>query len=142
MDFPLCLVDVRDVAEAHLLALEAAEASGERFILSGTPQCMYASDLAPTMRALFPTFPCPVRASPPPRLRAVIKLVLRVPLVRGLLAGEFGRLYFLRDGVAFDNPGARGCHPPHAEPGAALPERRHALCGRARQRGAPPRTVT
>ena len=65
MDFPLCLVDVRDVAEAHLLALEAAEASGERFILSGTPQCMYASDLAPTMRALFPTFPCPVRASPP-----------------------------------------------------------------------------
>ena len=107
MDFPLCLVDVRDVAEAHLLALEAAEASGERFILSGTPQCMYASDLAPTMRALFPTFPCPVRASPPPLLRAVIKLVLRVPLVRGLLAGEFGRLYFLRDGVAFDNAKSR-----------------------------------
>lgn len=48
------LVDVRDVADAHLLAMEHPQAAGERFILAD--DFMWFSDLADLLRTDFPDY--------------------------------------------------------------------------------------
>jgi dihydroflavonol-4-reductase len=46
------VVDVRDVAEAHLRAMETPEAAGERFIIASEP--MWVKDMAMALREAFP----------------------------------------------------------------------------------------
>ena len=48
------MVDVRDVAEAHLAAMEKPEAAGQRFIVSGGP--MPLSAVGPLLARQFPAF--------------------------------------------------------------------------------------
>jgi dihydroflavonol-4-reductase len=46
------VVDVRDVAEAHLRAMEMAQAAGERFIIAS--EAMWVKDMATALRQAFP----------------------------------------------------------------------------------------
>ncbi|MCA8904114.1 MAG: aldehyde reductase [Hyphomonas sp.] len=49
-----CVVDVRDVADAHLRAMTAPEAAGERFLAAG--RFMWMSEVADVLRASFPAY--------------------------------------------------------------------------------------
>ena len=48
-NFGVCIVDVRDTAALHLLAMTAPEAAGERFIASG--KFMWMREIADAVRA-------------------------------------------------------------------------------------------
>ncbi|MEO0982891.1 MAG: aldehyde reductase [Pseudomonadota bacterium] len=48
------IVDVRDVADAHVLAMETPEAAGERFIVAD--EFMWFSEVADLLRGKFPNF--------------------------------------------------------------------------------------
>ncbi len=49
-----CVVDVRDVASAHVLAMTRPEAAGERFLAAG--KFMWFSDVAEVLRKEFPAY--------------------------------------------------------------------------------------
>lgn len=49
------VVDIRDVADLHLLALTHPAAAGERFLASGGP-CLSVLDLATTLASAFPAY--------------------------------------------------------------------------------------
>jgi len=54
--------DVRDVAQAHILAMKSPKAAGERYIAAG--KFMWMSDFANTLRSQFPNQKIPSRALP------------------------------------------------------------------------------
>jgi len=54
--------DVRDVAQAHILAMTSPEAVGERYIAAS--KFMWMSDIADTLREQFPTHKIPTRTLP------------------------------------------------------------------------------
>ncbi|HTO31250.1 MAG TPA: NAD-dependent epimerase/dehydratase family protein [Pararhizobium sp.] len=53
-DFRVPVVDVRDVADAHVRALEVPEAIGERFIIAG--ETLSVKDIAAALRRDFPAY--------------------------------------------------------------------------------------
>lgn len=53
-DFSISVVDVRDVAEAHVLALTVPEAAGERFIAGG--EALSVKDIAGVLKRDFPAY--------------------------------------------------------------------------------------
>jgi len=53
-DFSVPVVDVRDVAEAHVLAMTVPEAAGERFIIGG--EALSVKDVAEVLRRDFPAY--------------------------------------------------------------------------------------
>jgi len=53
-DFSVSVVDVRDVAEAHVLALTVPEAAGERFIAGG--EALSVKDIAGVLKRDFPAY--------------------------------------------------------------------------------------
>lgn len=53
-DYGIEMVDVRDVVEAHVRALEHPSAAGHRFIVSGGP--MHFGDIGPLLAREFPAF--------------------------------------------------------------------------------------
>ncbi len=54
MNLPYSIVDVRDVAKAHVEAMIRPEANGQRFILDGNEAPMTVSALAAKCRIFFP----------------------------------------------------------------------------------------
>ncbi|WP_075288787.1 SDR family oxidoreductase [Pararhizobium arenae] len=68
-DFRVSIVDVRDAADAHVMAMTVPEAAGERFIAAADMMTM--AEIAATLRQSFPE-----------QARKVPRLVLRTWLVR------------------------------------------------------------
>lgn len=60
--FSLPVVDVRDVAEAHVRALERPESAGKRFLAAD--ETMWFSDIAKTVKAAFPERKVVTREAP------------------------------------------------------------------------------
>jgi dihydroflavonol-4-reductase len=61
------IVDVRDVAEMHLRALQRSETAGKRFIASAGS--LTFADMARTMKSAWPTRRIPTREAPKPLIR-------------------------------------------------------------------------
>ncbi len=76
----IALVDVRDVAVAHRLALEKPDAIGKRFLLP--PYSLWFKDLAAVVKKHYPEYKAPTKELPPwlVRLMANIK-----PELKGIL---------------------------------------------------------
>jgi nucleoside-diphosphate-sugar epimerase len=58
------VVDVRDVAAAHILALEQAGAAGQRLLCASC--VLHFSELVATLRRLFPQYPVGAQPAPAP----------------------------------------------------------------------------
>jgi len=56
--FPFGLVDVRDVAQAHIAAMEVAEAGGKRFLVT-SPEGVHKLKMAEILRKDFNAYPIP-----------------------------------------------------------------------------------
>jgi dihydroflavonol-4-reductase len=76
----LAIVDVRDVAEMHLRALQKPDTAGKRFIASAG--AMAFVDMARALKAAWPTRRIPTREAPKPVLRL---LALFDPSIRTIL---------------------------------------------------------
>lgn len=78
----LAIVDVRDVAEMHLRAVQRPETSGKRFIASAG--ALSFVDMARTLKAAWPTRRIPTREAPRPviRLLALFDASIRTILPR------------------------------------------------------------
>jgi len=63
------VVDVRDVAKAHILAMLNPDAAGERFIAAG--KFMWMSEIAEILRNEYPQFKIPKRALPNFLMKAI-----------------------------------------------------------------------
>jgi dihydroflavonol-4-reductase len=68
-DVGFALVDVRDVAEMHLRALERPETAGKRFLAVGGK--MTLTEMAQALKAAYPKRRIPTRAAPLPLLRVL-----------------------------------------------------------------------
>ncbi|MEM9320778.1 MAG: aldehyde reductase [Pseudomonadota bacterium] len=86
-DFGFGVVDVRDIAELHLLAMESPEAAGERFL--GTSDFMHVREIGEAIRAAFPnnSAKVPTRDMPSWLLRILGRFM---PSVRPIIP-ELGR---------------------------------------------------
>ncbi|WP_333817383.1 SDR family oxidoreductase [Tabrizicola sp.] len=78
MGFPM--VDVRDVAEMHLRALQRPETIGRRYIAASGSMAMV--DMGRTLKAAYPTRRIPTREAPKPLVRL---LALFDPSIRAIL---------------------------------------------------------
>jgi dihydroflavonol-4-reductase len=77
--FGFCVVDVRDVADAHIRAMEAPEAAGQRFITAG--EFMMLGDVAQMLRAELG--PAAKKAPTRPMPDVVVRLMARFqPAIR------------------------------------------------------------
>lgn len=65
----LAIVDVRDVAEAHLRALQRPETAGKRYIVSAG--AMAFVEMTRALKAAWPTRRIPVREAPKPLIRVL-----------------------------------------------------------------------
>lgn len=85
----LAIVDVRDVAEMHLRALQRPETVGKRFIASAG--AMAFADMTRALKAAWPTRRIPTREAPKPVIRF---LALFDPSIRAILPrlGHMDRL--------------------------------------------------
>jgi dihydroflavonol-4-reductase len=83
------IVDVRDVAEAHLRAMELPEAAGGRFIIASEP--MWVKDMALALREAFPRLArrIPSREIPAGLVRTVARFV---PGMQGRDVGVLPRM--------------------------------------------------
>jgi dihydroflavonol-4-reductase len=79
-DFGLPVVDVRDVAEMHLRALQRPETAGKRYLASSGSMAMI--DMGRALKAAYPTRRIPTREAPTFLLRL---LALVDPQVRSIL---------------------------------------------------------
>lgn len=101
------VVDVRDVAEMHLRALQRPETAGKRFIASAGSMAFV--DMTRAMKAAWPTRRIPTREAPKPLIRL---LALFDPSVRAILPrlGHIDRISNARAvkemGVEFTAPKA------------------------------------
>lgn len=85
----LAIVDVRDVAEMHLRAVERPESAGKRFIASAGSMAFV--DMTRALKAAWPTRRIPTREAPKPVIRL---LALFDPSIRSILPrlGHMDRL--------------------------------------------------
>jgi dihydroflavonol-4-reductase len=85
----LAIVDVRDVAEMHLRAVERPETAGKRYIASAGSMAFV--DMTRALKAAWPTRRIPVREAPKPVIRL---LALFDPSIRTILPrlGHMDRL--------------------------------------------------
>lgn len=81
-DVGFALVDVRDVVEMHLRALERPETAGKRFLAVGGK--MTLTEMAQALKAAYPKRRIPTRAAPLPilRLLALFDRQIRTSLPR------------------------------------------------------------
>lgn len=86
-DFSVAIVDVRDVADAHVLALNIPEAAGERFIIAGAALSM--RQVADVLRRDFPAYARKLPKFVLPNWLAGLAALFD-PGVK-LIAGELGR---------------------------------------------------
>jgi len=84
--FGMCVVDVRDVADAHLRAMIEPSAVGQRFIVAG--RFMWLSEIAAVLRQSFPKYAAKVPQRVVPNWLVRI-LALFDPTTR-LVVGELG----------------------------------------------------
>jgi nucleoside-diphosphate-sugar epimerase len=96
------LVDVRDVADAHLRAIEAPSASG-RYIL--TQRGMWWREIAESLRRQFPSFPVKTRQLPDSVLYAAALFDKRVSV--SFLRNNLGRRYFFNTARSASELGLR-----------------------------------
>jgi nucleoside-diphosphate-sugar epimerase len=94
MNFPATFVDVRDVASAHVNALEQLPAfKGRRFILTNDTPCFPrgALELGPIAERQFPGFKFEPQPRYPEGIMAVLRPLSRLPLVGGMIMNEVQR---------------------------------------------------
>jgi nucleoside-diphosphate-sugar epimerase len=96
MRLGLSVVDVRDLAKAHVDALEAPAAAGERILVTGTP--LWMSDMARMLRAELGARAAKVPTRTLPDF--AVKLLARfIPQLR-MFVPDLGRLYVASNGKA------------------------------------------
>jgi dihydroflavonol-4-reductase len=107
--FPSSYVDVRDVAAAHVNALERLpELDGERFVVTGDAPCAPdgALKLAEIATRLFPENRFDPKPQVSPTLMGLLRSLSCVPLVGRMVMSEFERNAVVMP-IAFDNTAAR-----------------------------------
>jgi nucleoside-diphosphate-sugar epimerase len=105
LTFPSHYVDVRDVATAHVNALETREANGGRFLLA-PGSCCDVRELATVARAAFPAWRFDAKPKVPPALvKYLLAPLSTLPIVGRFVLSEFERKAFVTP-ISFDSSAA------------------------------------
>eukprot|EP00931_Biecheleriopsis_adriatica_P091226 TRINITY_DN65123_c0_g1_i1.p1 TRINITY_DN65123_c0_g1~~TRINITY_DN65123_c0_g1_i1.p1 ORF type:complete len:358 (-),score=38.70 TRINITY_DN65123_c0_g1_i1:193-1266(-) len=99
-------VDARDVAKAHLEALERPAAAGKRFIVVSDAGCMCTTDLQAYSAKACPEFATTGVPKFSPMTLSVLSVLSKIPLVGSFFMSEFQRLVF-QCKIEFSNASAK-----------------------------------
>lgn len=89
----LCtFVDVRDVARAHIEALEKLQAAGQRFLLVGDEGCMVTTDLGPIATRACPDFIMEAKPMYSQLFLTFCSVLAYVPGLGSMVMSDFQRL--------------------------------------------------
>jgi len=106
LNYQCTFVDVRDVAEAHVEALERPASSGGRFLLVGDTPAMRTTDLGPIAAAALPDYETRAVEKYPPWKFQLLRALSFLPMVGPLVMSDFERIVFERS-VHFSNKRAK-----------------------------------
>mmetsp|Transcript_4420 Transcript_4420/g.15362 ORF Transcript_4420/g.15362 Transcript_4420/m.15362 type:complete len:362 (-) Transcript_4420:58-1143(-) len=85
LNYYASFVDVRDVARAHVDALETAEASGQRYLVTGGQPAMRATALGAIAKAAVPEYRMKASPKHPMWLVTIMRILSLIPLLGSLI---------------------------------------------------------
>eukprot|EP01134_Creolimax_fragrantissima_P000724 CFRG0724T1 len=83
------LVDVQDVATAHVNAIALEKAGGQRYILNGMPKSIYIPELSARCQRLYPNYVMDASPYPSDWIVSLAKVTNFAPTIRRLLFSEY-----------------------------------------------------